>query len=97
MKGFMDHPDANSEVIYMDENYRSKDALIEFSNLFFKTLMNSPGCKPQFSDEDAAKTGSESQKSGVQKPVRFCFHNMPKAIRMMKNLKKELNQRAKPG
>ncbi|WP_304754988.1 UvrD-helicase domain-containing protein [Ileibacterium valens] len=79
MKGFMDHPDANSEVIYMDENYRSKDALIEFSNLFFKTLMNAPGCKPQFSDEDAAKTGSESQKSGVQKPVRFLFSQYAKS------------------
>lgn len=73
MKGFMENPDENSEVIYMDENYRSKDSLIHFSNQFFSTLMNMPGLSPQFSAEDAARTGSEKQKSAPQKSARFLF------------------------
>lgn len=73
MKGLMENPDENSEVLYMDENYRSKSSLVDFTNAFFSTLMNSAGSANQFSKEDAARAGSEAQKSGVQKPARFLY------------------------
>lgn len=73
MKHHLEHAGEDDEVIAMQENYRSTAALIEFNNAFFERLMNMEGLPPQFAKIDHAFAGTDSQKEGPQKPVRFLF------------------------
>lgn len=73
MQAHMARKDDLHEVLYMDENYRSKSNIIDFNNRFFERLMNTEGLPSQFSAEDRAVPGTESQKALPQKPVRFLF------------------------
>ncbi len=73
MRSLMEQKDENSEVFYMDENYRSKSSIIDFNNRMFSTLMNIDGMQPQFAGEDAARPGTDEQNAMPQKPVRFLY------------------------
>lgn len=73
MKHHMDHPGPLDEVIYMQENYRSTEALIAFNNAFYQRLMNLPGFAAQFGPQDTALCGTDSQKEEPQHPIRFLY------------------------
>ena len=78
MKGLLEHPGKNDEIIAMQENYRSTARLIRFNNDFFSRLMNVDGLPPQFEAIDLAKPGTPAQSEGPQKPVRFLFTDYTK-------------------
>lgn len=73
MKDYLEGKDPNVEVMYMGENYRSKESLVDFNNKFYNELMNHPLLPKQFTKEDAAKCGLASQKEGRQYPVEFIY------------------------
>lgn len=63
-----------SEVLAMDENYRSTDTIIDFNNKFYEELMNNDYLEPQFDAIDIAHPGTEAQKEdAIQHPVRFLY------------------------
>lgn len=71
MKGLIDHAGVKDEVIYLSNNYRSKEMIVEFNNELFKQLMNIDGFDCSYSDQDDVATGVEAQK---QDNVPIVFH-----------------------
>lgn len=59
--------DENDRTLILAENYRSTQKLVDFSNRLFSQIM------PGFESRDKAVAGTEAQKSGPQKPVRFLY------------------------
>lgn len=70
MRNLIVNQDENSEVIYLSNNYRSKEAIVEFNNVLFDKLMNVEGLLGQYSEKDWVKTGVPAQKEGNH-PVEF--------------------------
>ena len=73
MKGHMIKDDDLNETLFMYENYRSDESIIQFTNQFFHKIMNTDLLGSQFSDFDKAQAGTSQQKELPQKPVRFLF------------------------
>ena len=73
MKAHMVKEDDQNESLVMFENYRSNESIIQFTNQFFHSIMNTDLLGSQFSDFDIAKAGTRAQKESPQKPVRFLF------------------------
>lgn len=71
MKGLIDHKGIHDEVIYLSNNYRSKEMIVEFNNELFKLLMNMDGFDCSYSDQDDVATGVPAQK---EDNVPICFH-----------------------
>lgn len=71
MKGLIDYAGEKDEVIYLSNNYRSKEMIVEFNNELFKHLMNIDGFDCSYSDQDDVATGVEAQK---QDNVPIVFH-----------------------
>ncbi|TDW19793.1 ATP-dependent helicase/nuclease subunit A [Breznakia blatticola] len=79
MKGFIDTPDAKNEVIFFKYNYRSKESIVEFTNQYFKALMNIEGLSSSYESDDVVSVGRDQQKE----------NNVPVQIHIIdKNLKK---------
>lgn len=70
MRNLIASCDKNSEVIYLSNNYRSKEAIVEFNNVLFDQLMNVEGLLGTYSKKDWVKTGVPAQKEGNH-PVEF--------------------------
>ncbi|MBQ0064603.1 MAG: UvrD-helicase domain-containing protein, partial [Firmicutes bacterium] len=73
MKEHMKKKDDNNESLYMDENYRSNQSIIEFNNDFYSRIMDNPLTGKQFEKEDIAKVGSDRQRENKQYPIRFIY------------------------
>lgn len=71
MKGLIDHKGIHDEVIYLSNNYRSKEMIVEFNNELFKLLMNMDGFDCSYSEQDDVATGVPAQK---EDNVPICFH-----------------------
>lgn len=61
MKGLIDHRQKLDEIIYLSNNYRSKQMIVDFNNELFQELMNVPGFSCSFTPQDYAFTGIPSQ------------------------------------
>ncbi|MDO4465610.1 MAG: UvrD-helicase domain-containing protein [Bacillota bacterium] len=73
MKGHMKKNDALNQPLFLDENYRSNQSIVDFNNDFYEKIMNNPLTGKQFDDEDFAKVGSDRQRNGKQYPIRFIY------------------------
>ncbi|RGB58687.1 UvrD-helicase domain-containing protein [Absiella sp. AM22-9] len=73
MKGLIDHKGIHDEVIYLSNNYRSKEMIVEFNNELFKLLMNMDGFDCSYSAQDDVATGVPAQK---EDNVPICFHTI---------------------
>lgn len=73
MKGHMKKNDTYNQPLFLDENYRSNQSIVDFNNDFYEKIMNNPLLGKQFEKEDIAKVGSERQIKGEQYPIRFLY------------------------
>lgn len=73
MKGLIDQKGIHDEVIYLSNNYRSKEMIVEFNNELFKRLMNMDGFDCSYSEQDDVATGIPAQK---EDNVPICFHTI---------------------
>lgn len=64
MKRLIDSTRENDLTLYLSNNYRSKENIVEFNNQVFSNLMNIPGLDSRYSDKDNVKIGVDSQKGG---------------------------------
>lgn len=64
MQRLMKIEDETHKVLYLDENYRSKENIVEFNNQLFKQLMNVPELGSVFSSQDSVKIGVPARQSG---------------------------------
>jgi ATP-dependent helicase/nuclease subunit A len=63
MIGLMAH--ANIAQIVLDENYRSRETLVDFNNRLFSRLMNFTTLPQRYRASDRVKIGAPSQQGGV--------------------------------
>lgn len=66
--------DENTKQITLRHNYRSKESIVRFSNLLFSKIMNVPGTKDTYLEEDTVSIGAEHQK---EKPVPVVYALLP--------------------
>ncbi len=56
-------------VLYLPNNYRSSQSIVEFNNLIFGKLMNVSGLRSSYSKNDNVSIGTDRQNGGM--PVEF--------------------------
>lgn len=61
MRSLIENKAENDEVIYLNNNYRSKKSIVDFNNYLFHILMNSDGFASRFSEFDHTKIGLDEQ------------------------------------
>lgn len=71
MQGLMRINDDNNKVLFLDENYRSKESIVEFNNHIFKQLMDFENLGSYFHASDTVKIGTEQQSGGESIEVHF--------------------------
>ncbi len=71
MQGLMRINDENNKVLFLDENYRSKESIVEFNNHIFKQLMDFENLGSYFHASDTVKIGTEKQSGGEAIEVHF--------------------------
>ena len=64
MERLINLEDENHMVLYLDENYRSKESIVNYNNLLFNELMNFSELESYFRPEDFVKIGVPSRQSG---------------------------------
>jgi ATP-dependent helicase/nuclease subunit A len=64
MKRLIDSKQPNDLTLYLSNNYRSKESIVEFNNQLFSNLMNVKGLDSSYADKDTVKIGVDSQKGG---------------------------------
>lgn len=69
MRGLMEKPEIRR--ITLRHNYRSKDSIVRFTNLLFERLMNVPGLKDRYAEEDHVTIGRSAQEEPAPVPVVF--------------------------
>lgn len=69
MRGLMEKPEIRR--ITLRHNYRSKDSIVKFTNLLFERLMNVPGLKDRYAEEDHVTIGRSAQEEPAPVPVVF--------------------------
>lgn len=57
MQSYIDHPKETDEVIYLSNNYRSSETLVEFNNVFYQKLMNLPSFSSSYRTQDCVSIG----------------------------------------
>ncbi len=70
MQELMQEDPSIMEVIYLNNNYRSKQDIVDFNNDMFDQMMNIDGLKSSYNEFDYVQTGIDSQKEGCF-PVEF--------------------------
>lgn len=71
MRSLIDTAGEQDEVIYLSNNYRSKQMIVDFNNQLFSELMNLPGFDMRYAQSDHVACGiGEQEKDNV--PI--CFH-----------------------
>ena len=73
MRDLITHRGAQDEVIYLSNNYRSKQLLIDFNNALYEELMNTGDFTPAFHQEDIAYGGTPAQ---LQDNQPIIFHKL---------------------
>ncbi len=73
MRDLITHRGAQDEVIYLSNNYRSKQLLIDFNNALYEELMNTDDFTPAFHQEDIAYGGTPAQ---LQDNQPIIFHKL---------------------
>ena len=65
--------DPNTKQITLRHNYRSKDSIVQFTNLLFSKVMNIPGCQDTYTDLDTVSIGENNplQMEDHLRPVVF--------------------------
>jgi len=71
MQNLMQKQDETHQVLYLDENYRSQESIVDFNNVLFDQLMNVPLLESRYSPQDFVKIGRHSQKGGEQVEVHY--------------------------
>lgn len=74
MQGLIQNSSENDEVIYLNNNYRSKESIVEFNNVLFDILMNVDGYSSSFSEHDNTIVGLDSQKEDNVPAVFSCIN-----------------------
>jgi ATP-dependent helicase/nuclease subunit A len=70
MQGLIDNQDPiKDEVIYLKNNYRSTETIVEFNNFIFDKAMNLRGLQSSYKSHDKVSKGTQSQSGGA--PVEF--------------------------
>ncbi len=70
MQSYIDHPQPQDAVIYLSNNYRSSETLVEFNNVFYDRLMNLDGFSSAYRAQDRVSIGGAWQQQ-VKQPVEF--------------------------
>lgn len=70
MQKLIDTPNKQHEIVFLNNNYRSKDSIISFNNQLFKQLMNVEGYKNRYSIKDSGTFGTEIQNKNLS-PVEI--------------------------
>lgn len=70
MQSYMDHPQPQDTVIYLSNNYRSSETLVEFNNVFYEQLMNLDYFASSYRQADHVQIGGDWQKKS-KVPVQF--------------------------
>ncbi len=65
MQSLITHKGPSDEVIYLGQNYRSSQTIVEFNNLFFNEAMNVSGLSSHYLTEDTVSIGIDSQSGGL--------------------------------
>lgn len=71
MQGLMKTDNEHNKVLFLDENYRSKESIVEFNNEVFKQLMDLPNLGSFFHASDKVKIGTERQVGGDAIEIHF--------------------------
>lgn len=61
MTALINNPTENHEVIFLKENYRSKQSIIDFNNALFKQLLNIKQLNNRFTESDLGLVGIPKQ------------------------------------
>jgi len=69
MLNMMENPSESDKVLYLSQNYRSSEAIIDFNNFLFNRLMNVPGIQSNYTENDMVTFGIPENKGG--KPVEI--------------------------
>ncbi len=64
MKGLIQSTNPSDLTLYLSNNYRSKESIVEFNNQLFSNLMNIQGLDSSYSPQDTVKIGVDSQLGG---------------------------------
>lgn len=70
MQSYIDHPKQQDAIIYLSNNYRSSETLVEFNNVFYEKLMNLSCFSSAYREADHVSIGGPWQQE-VQVPVQF--------------------------
>ena len=70
MRSCMQEDSSKQELIYLRNNYRSKENIVQFNNALFAQLMNIEGTQDTYTEEDAVEIGIEKQQENG-KAVEF--------------------------
>ena len=65
MRNYINSEDENSKVIFLSNNFRSKQNIVEFNNAVFEKLMNLDRYTSNFSQGDIAYIGIDKQKTDL--------------------------------
>lgn len=87
--------DVNVKNITLKHNYRSKESIVQFTNLLFKKLMNIPGCKDEYSQDDIVEIGENTNQSEKEIPVEFTLIEDTRKIKWEDPTKRINNKTAK--
>lgn len=73
MQSLIQNANENDEIIYLNNNYRSKESIVEFNNVLFDILMNVEGYSSSFSEYDHTVVGLDSQREDNVPVVFSCI------------------------
>ena len=74
MRSLISNKTENDEVIYLNNNYRSKKTIVDFNNQLFDTMMNVDGFQSSFQENDFTNCGLDSQSIDCN-PIQFHLIN----------------------
>lgn len=78
MQSLIDLPDSDEhKTIYLSNNFRSKDSIVQYNNHFFDKLMNLDGFQSNYLENDNVIVGTTAQKEDSM-PVQLAFINSDK-------------------
>lgn len=75
MRRLMEDP--KNKTITLRNNYRSKESVVQFTNLLFQKIMNVPGCQDHYDEKDTVSIGTNTQKEIEPSPIIFAKIALP--------------------
>ncbi len=71
MQGLIGRKDVNDLLIYLKQNFRSDETIVEFNNLIFNDAMNVQGLRSNYLAEDAVSIGTPRQAGGTPVEIHW--------------------------